>query len=185
MSGTEDAVFLRVIDGLTRLGIPYMVVGSYASNVHGQPRDSFDADIVVDFKPPAVEAFCREFESEFVLSREAVELCVTRAEMFNLIPFSAAFKVDLIPLRRGAYEAEEFSRRVAIPAFGRTIHFARAEDVILSKLVWYRKGGGSSERQWKDVRGVAAAQGVRLDRAYLTRWAERLGVADLLQRLVE
>lgn len=42
MSATEDEIVRRAAEGLRRIGIPYMIVGSYASNVHGRPRDSFE-----------------------------------------------------------------------------------------------------------------------------------------------
>ena len=35
---------------------------------------------------------------------------------------------------------------------------ATAEDTILSKLVWYRLGGQSSDQQWNDLRGVRDVQ---------------------------
>ena len=55
-------------------------------------------------------------------------------------------------------------------------------DVILLKLEWYRLGGEASETQWNDVLGVLAVQAPNLDNAYLDRWAEHLGVRDLLDR---
>jgi hypothetical protein len=42
-----------------------------------------------------------------------------------------------------------------------------------------------SERQWRDVVGILRVQRTRLDRAELTQWAGRLGVADLLSRALE
>ena len=59
---------------------------------------------------------------------------------------------------------------------------ASAEDTILSKLEWYRRGGETSERQWEDVIGVMKVQGEQLDEAYLDRWAAELGVSDLIER---
>jgi len=41
-----DAV-LRVVDALTALRIPYMVVGAFSSNAHGRPRSTKDADFVI------------------------------------------------------------------------------------------------------------------------------------------
>ena len=59
---------------------------------------------------------------------------------------------------------------------------ASAEDALLAKLDWYRLGGEVSERQWRDVLGIIKTQESRLDREYLTHWAEELGVSDLLAR---
>jgi len=52
----------------------------------------------------------------------------------------------------------------------------------LLKLEWYRLGGEVAGQQWNDVLGVLQVQGQQLDFAYLDRWAEHLGVADLLPR---
>ncbi len=59
---------------------------------------------------------------------------------------------------------------------------ASAEDTVLAKLEWYRKGNDTSDRQWRDILGIVAVQGDRLDRAYLKRWARELGVGELLRR---
>lgn len=56
------------------------------------------------------------------------------------------------------------------------------ENAILRKLEWYRRGGESSERQWRDVVGIVNAQDRQLDRAYLREWAGKLGVSDLIER---
>lgn len=183
MSGIEDEITCRVVDGLERLGIAYMLVGSYASNVFGRPRDSHDADIVADIREEHVPAVAAEFSRDFVVNADSIRECVRLREMFNLIPQSGVFKVDIIPLRDRPFDQEEFRRRVAIEAWGRRIFFARPEDVVLSKLRWYRKGGEASARQLEDARDVLAAQRDHIDAAYLRRWAKDLGVADLLARL--
>lgn len=61
---------------------------------------------------------------------------------------------------------------------------ASAEDVLLAKLEWYRRGGQVSEHQWTDVIGILRVGGAALDHPYLQRWAAELGVGDLLERAV-
>lgn len=56
------------------------------------------------------------------------------------------------------------------------------EDSILRKLLWYRDGGASSDRQWRDVVEICRVSGPELDQAYLLRWADALAVRALLQR---
>jgi hypothetical protein len=62
------------------------------------------------------------------------------------------------------------------------IRVLSAEDTLLAKLEWYRRGGEVSDRQWRDVMGVLKVQGDRLEAEYLRRMAAELGVADLLAR---
>lgn len=45
---TQQRVLLEVVEALESLGIPYMLVGSFASNYWGRPRTTHDADIVVE-----------------------------------------------------------------------------------------------------------------------------------------
>ena len=55
-----------------------------------------------------------------------------------------------------------------------------AEDLILQKLLWYERGGRSSDRQWHDVLGICRVQASALDSSYLTHWADRVGIRQLL-----
>jgi len=61
---------------------------------------------------------------------------------------------------------------------------ASPEDVILSKLRWYRLGEEKSEQQWHDLWGVVKVRGPQLDLIYLREWAPKLNVADQLERLL-
>ena len=46
-----------------------------------------------------------------------------------------------------------------------------AEDTILRKLEWRRRGGETSERQCRDVVGVMNTKAHQLDQASLHEWA--------------
>jgi hypothetical protein len=41
----------RVIDALNQLGIPFMLVASFSSNLYGIPRSTKDADFVIQLDP--------------------------------------------------------------------------------------------------------------------------------------
>jgi hypothetical protein len=56
------------------------------------------------------------------------------------------------------------------------------EDLVLRKLLWFRAGGETSERQWGDVVGVIRVQAEKLDWQYLDRWADALELTGLLAR---
>jgi hypothetical protein len=48
--------------------------------------------------------------------------------------------------------------------------------------LWYREGGGVSDRQWRDVLAIARTQATRLDRRYLIGTAASVGLSSLLER---
>ncbi len=180
---SEDSVVVSVIRQLESLGLPYMVVGSYASNVWGRPRSSFDADIVVDLQPADADRFIAAVAGEYAVEPESLRRDIERGSMFNLIPLSGMFKVDIIPLRRTPFARAEFERRRPVQALGRTLWMASPEDTILFKLSWFRDGDEASGRHVEDARDVLAAQGTGIDHAYLDHWAGELGVRDLLDRI--
>jgi hypothetical protein len=66
-----------------------------------------------------------------------------------------------------------------------SVYVTSPEDVILSKLEWYRMGGEVSDRQWRDVLGVLKTKSEELDLAYLRIWAKELKVEDLLERALK
>jgi hypothetical protein len=111
---------------------------------------------------------------------------VHRRGSFNVIHLDTMFKVDVFVAKDDEWSCTQFSRahRARIGDAGEKVElvFASPEDTVLHKLVWYRLGGETSERQWRDTVGVLRVQGAALDATYLAAWAPRLGVDDLLDR---
>ena len=64
-------------------------------------------------------------------------------------------------------------------------YFSSAEDIILAKLEWFLAGGETSERQWRVISGVLDLQSDRLDFEYLQKWAAKLKIKDLLQKVIQ
>jgi hypothetical protein len=73
-------------------------------------------------------------------------------------------------------------RRVHVTLFGEPAWITTAEDSILHKLVWNRIT--PSDRQMGDAAGVVNVQGEKLDRSYLKKWADALGVSGELNQLL-
>jgi len=174
-----------VISILEKLGVPSMLVGSFASSSHGFPRLTQDADLVVQLNLDQVDGFMEAFSREFYVDRGLIEEAITKQTSFNLIHFESSFKIDFFVLHRGDYAEEEFARRVLKqidPRKDFAAYVQTAEDTLLSKLAWYRQGGEVSDNQWRDVIGILKVQAERLDAGYLQKWAEELGISDLWLR---
>ena len=178
---------LKLVAGrLEAAGIEYMVSGSIASSLQGEPRSTHDIDIVIAVRIPATDAAARlkaAFpEPDFYLDEAAVREAILARAMFNLVDTREADKVDFWPLTEDAFDRERFQRRYVESFEGVRLPVSRPEDTILMKLRWAAMMGGS-EKQFVDALRVYEVQHGRLDEAYLDRWADTLGVVAALTRL--
>lgn len=182
-----DPIELALILGriLERLGVRYCVGGSVASSVYGEVRTTLDVDLVAELRQEHVQALLAATNADFHIVDESVRRAVRDKSSFNLIHEEMLVKADVYvspddPLHR---EQLARSRRVALRAErGSEVQLASPEDVVIHKSRVYRMGSGVSDRQWRDVLGVLKVQAGALDRAYLVRAAEDLGLSDLLAR---
>ena len=175
---------LLVIDALESLGVRYQVGGSFASSIHGTPRQTRDIDLVVDLPLNRIPAFVLRLSDTFYVEEESVRLAVRRRGSFNLIHLESGFKVDCFQRGSSDFDASELDRSIPIILAGenRSVLTKSPEDTLLRKLLWYREGGEVSTTQWQDIRGVVQTQGGSLDCSYLDRWAAELGIRELLQK---
>jgi len=178
-------VLSLVVSRFEQAGVPYVVAGSFASSAYGVPRSTMDADVVADLKPDQVDQFVELFRHDFYIDRGQVKEAIQRKGSFNIIHPQSFFKVDVFVLGNRTFDREQFYRRRLLPLRSGTqdrVYLATAEDCILSKLDWYRMGGGLSDTQWRDVIGILKTRLGELDLGYLRKWAGELGVTDLLDR---
>jgi len=178
------SIALDVGARLDRLGVDWLTGGSLASSVHGEPRATQDVDMIVDLRSRHVKPLWESLRRDYYLDAGEIRAAVKAAASFNAIHFASAIKVDFFVAGDDPFEAERLAhcQRVDTPAG--VLHIDTAEHTLLRKLEWYRRGGEASERQWRDVQAIARIQGDRLDRDRLRLWAARLGVTDLLQRVL-
>ena len=93
---TQEEVVARVVDAIEHAGLAYMVAGSFASSLHGIPRMTQDADIVVDADEAAVLRLVKLLEPDFYVSEDAAREALQLRRMFNAIHLGTGFKVDLV-----------------------------------------------------------------------------------------
>jgi hypothetical protein len=179
-------VTLLVIDVLESLHVPYAIGGSLASALHGMARTTLDSDLVVDLQAEQIKLLVESLQDAFYVDETAVRQAVVHQSSFNLIHLETMFKVDLFIAGQQPFAHDQIRNAQSVMVTTgpeRMAQFTSAEDTILAKLRWYRLGGESSERQWRDVQGITAVQGERLNLAYLQEQAAKLGVTDLLTQL--
>lgn len=174
--------FARILESLD---IRYLIGGSFASSVHGEPRSTNDVDFLADMRDEQVDPLLRALDADYYVSESAVREAIRLDGSFNAIHMDAAVKVDVFVAGDDAFDRERLERRERLLLPGEasaTAYVDTAEHSVLRKLEWYRRGGEVSDRQWRDVVSILRIQGDRLDADRLDTWAERLGVDDLLER---
>lgn len=170
-----------IVEELDRVGIPYMLAGSFASTWYGSPRTTHDIDLVIDPTRDRLDRLVRELDPErYYVSDVAVEEAWRRRGMFNVVDYRSGWKVDLVLRKDRPFSRSEFERRSRVNLAGVDVWMASAEDTIVAKLEWAR--AGESERQLRDVAGILDVSGTRLDTGYLNRWIADLGLAEWLER---
>lgn len=180
---SQPELLKAVVEALERLGIEYMLTGSLASSLQGEPRSTHDIDIVVAIREEDTQKLVSFFpEPEYYLDEEAVKEAIASESMFNLIHVAEGDKVDFWMLKDEPFDQSRFARRRMETVSGYRIWVSSPEDTILAKLWWARKSGGS-EKQFTDALRVYEVQYRGLDRGYLEKWAAMLDVMDLWQRL--
>jgi hypothetical protein len=169
---------------LDAIGVGWVIGGSIASSVHGEPRSTQDVDMVVGLLVQHVTPFLKAMRRDYYVDAEAMRLAVAAGESFNAVHFTSAIKVGFFVAGDDPFEAQRLQRREPIEMPNGVLYVDTAEHTMLRKLEWYRRGGEVSERQWRDVQAIARIQGDRLDREYSRVWAARLGVRDLFDRVM-
>lgn len=168
---------------LDALGVSWVIGGSIASSVHGEPRSTQDVDMVVALLARHVTPFATAMGRDYYVDPDAMRVAVASGGSFNAVHFASAIKVDFFVAGDDAFEAERLRRRQRVEMPNGVLYVDTAEHTLLRKLEWYRRGGEVSERQWRDVQAIMRIQGDQLDPEHLRLWARRLGVTDLLDRV--
>lgn len=180
---TQKDFFSDLIRMIEDAAIPYMITGSFASSYHGKPRASNDTDIIIAPSQYQLEAFIKLLSTDYYVDPDTAKDAFNRKTMFNIIDRRRGWKADLIIRKQRPFSQEEFGRRSRGTIAGIEVTVASPEDIILSKLEWAK--AGHSELQFRDALGVASIQFRDLDKSYLNKWAEQLGIDQLLRVLLE
>jgi len=179
------AVALLVTTACERLGVRYVLGGSLASSAMGEPRATFDVDVVADLQASSVAGWIGELGQDFQVDLAWATAEVLRHGAFQAMHLPSLLRIDVfVPPWEGVHlwKWQRRRRLVLDPSTKAGLDVTAAEGIVIQKLLWFRSGGEVSDRQWRDVLGVLKAQGASLNLAELDFWAAQCSVADLLAR---
>lgn len=179
---TSDEAVVVFVDLLERLDVPYVITGSLASNFHGVPRSTRDADIVVDLAGDALDRLAEALPTELTFDPQAAFETVTGTTRHLVRLLGSVFVIELFLLSDDPHDRERFARRLRVRALDRLVWVPTVEDVIVTKLRW--AAGGGRPKDLEDVRNVVAVSGDSVDWGYVRRWCHRHGTAAVLDRVL-
>lgn len=179
----QEELLAKIAVVLEAAGVPYVVTGSVAAALYGEPRFTQDADVVVIAAPGLGAELAAAFPSaRYYADAADIDSSLRRGITSNIIDGETGAKVDLHPKKNDPFEDSFFARRRAVTVGGVEFWFPSPEDAILSKLRWAR-ATGDGEKHLHDASKVYELQYERLDLGYINEWTAKLGLVDLLERV--
>ncbi|MGC2888891.1 MAG: hypothetical protein WB627_07480 [Candidatus Acidiferrum sp.] len=183
----EANLFLMFTQRLNELGMLYMVSGSVAVIIYGEPRLTHDVDLIVvldrahiprllDAFPPA-EFYCPPTD---VI---AVEAAREQRGHFNIIHHETGFKADVYLSGQDPLHAWGLARARRLEVEGQVVVVAPPEYVIVRKLEYYREGG--SEKHLRDIRSMLDTSAETIDRIELEKQIAARGLQEAWRQVQE
>ncbi len=177
---TELDVLKDVTQKFEKLNFQYMLTGSLAMSYYAQPRMTRDIDLVVNIVPTMVENMESVFASDYYISVDSIHDAIQNEFIFNLIHIKSLIKIDCIVKKNDEYRISEFERRKKIRLTDFEIFIVSKEDLIISKLIWFRESG--SEIQKKDIKNLLNSC---YENDYLLNWLRKLNLNEQFQAVTD
>ena len=179
-----DDLFLLFLAPLNRSSIPYMVTGSAAVTVYGEPRLTHDVDIVIALKQGDAIRLGALYPSEtfYFPPQEVIqrELHRSAGGRFNVVHPATGFKADFY-LAQDALHRWGMEKKSSVDIGGEKVWLAPPEYVIIRKLQSYREGG--SEKHLRDIAGIMRISSGLVDQNVLSGFISEFDLADVWARI--
>jgi len=172
-----------VVNALTKSEIDYVVTGSVASGLYGEPVTTQDVDIVVRMTEPQARRFAQSLPQRFYRDEESLATAAQDGGLVNVIDMETSFKVDVSVVAATPFYKSVFQRSQGLEfePGAMKIKVVSPEDIILMKLEWRKES--KSTKQWQNALSVAQVRGARMDWKYLFGQARELGIEEDLVKL--
>ena len=182
----EASLISIFVKPLNQANIEYMVTGSVASIIYGEPRMTHDIDLVIKLSKDDVSGLSDVFpDDQFYCPPADVVLSEISREArghFNLIHHKTGLKADLYPVGKDPLHQWAMGQRRTIEFDSGSICLAPPEYVIIRKLDYYREGG--SEKHLTDIKKMLEYSGDIMDMSILKEKAALLSLQELLNNVL-
>ena len=181
----ETDLFTKFTEKLSTARLSYMVTGSVACIIYGEPRLTYDLDIILDLPANSIKSFLKQFPEKdfYVPPHEVIMVEINRAQRghINVIDFSSGFKLDVyfpgedLLIHWGLSKSREISYKNS------SLKIAPPEYVVLQKLRFYKEG--KSEKHIRDIKSMLSVSKEDISFTDIENWAQELGLIDVWKNL--
>ena len=183
----EVDLYKIFISRLNQAGISYMVTGSVAVIVYGQPRMTHDIDLVVQFSKAQLSQFISQFPPEqfYCPPVEIIRLEISRENRghFNVIHQETGFKADFYPVGCERLHKWGMTNRKKEIISGDTVWLAPPEYVIIRKLQYYQEG--KSSKHLSDIQSMREISSDDIEHEVLQRFIQEYNLQNEWNQVLE
>lgn len=134
-----NAAITALFAALSQTELVYHVTGGYAAMFYGEPRFTYDLDLVIAAHPgEEINRLVELLSPDFFIQQHAVDDAVRRKSMFQAVHFATNFRADFHVNLNENGEFERSNVFEIIP--GLEVPIISRLDAIVSKLIWIKKG---------------------------------------------
>jgi hypothetical protein len=176
-----DEIVSSVIAILNGQNVPYMIVGSLATNFYCVPRSTQDGDFVVQGSLAQLARTISQASNALRFDPQMGFESVTATKKIVLHTLDHDFEIELFELSNDEHDQARFARRLNVELLGESAWIATIEDMIVTKLRWAEDAG--REKDTLDLRNLIAVQQDAIDWSYVEAWCAQHGTRGVLDRL--
>ncbi len=169
------------LNALNKIDIKYMVTGSVASSIYGEPRLTHDVDLVVQMTSKGLERFLSQFsESNFYCPPSEVileEVARNTRGHINVIHLDTGYKADIYFSGQDELMNWGLEHSKKINWEGIPVPVAPPEYVIVRKLEFYKEGG--SHKHKRDIQLMLKVSKDMIDITLLEELVTKLNLFDV------
>ena len=176
----EANLFLVFLDRLNEARLSYMVTGSVASIIYGEPRMTHDIDLVLELHVENVRNFIDLFPADkfYCPPQDVIKTEIARETRghFNIIHHETGFKADIYPVGQDELHQWAMAKRQKIKIDHSDMFIAPPEYVIIRKLQYHKEGG--STKHLRDINRMVEISGEGIDKPALEQMIIKYDLLD-------
>ncbi len=177
----------QFIQPLEKLNIPYVVTGSIASIIYGNPRLTHDIDLVVNIEKAKAETFLDCFEPKRFYIPPIEIFQIERAREahghVNIIHLESGFKADIYFSGSSEFQLWALANYVENEFYKLKLRIAPIEYVIIQKMLFYKEA--HMQKHIIDINGMLEESKIRIDISTLKKYIKELSLEEIWKEIIE